>query len=159
MPPDVPPPALSLLHRQGRLARRRDLVRCGLTRWRLDVLLDTGVLRVVQRDVLSARRDVPDDEAVRAAVVGLDGVASHSTAARVWGIELLESAGWEVTVGRDRSRAAWFGTNVHRRSLADEQVRVVDGLRVTTPVRTVIDLCLALPLPSTDAALREGVDR
>jgi very-short-patch-repair endonuclease len=161
MPPVVPPSALALLQRQGGLARRRDLVRCGVTRWRLDVLVDAGALRVVHRDVLSARRDVPDDEAVRAAVVGLDGVASHSTAARVWGIELLESAGCEVTVGRDRSRAVWPGVDIHRRRLAGEDVRVVGGLRVTAPVRTVVDLCLTLPLTaavaSTDAAVRAGV--
>lgn len=160
MPPVVPASALSLLQQQGGLARRRDLVRCGLTRWRLDRLVDAGALRLVHGDVLSARPEA-DDEAVRAAVVGLEGVASHTSAARVWGIELLGDAGCEVTVGRDRSRASWPGVEVHRRRLPDEDVRVLDGLRVTSPVRTVLDLCLTSPLTaavaSADAAVRAGV--
>jgi len=157
----VPPSARALLQRQGGLARRRDLVRCGLTRWRLDRLLDAGVLRPVGRDVLSSRDEATDDEAVRAAVVGLDGVASHSTAARVWGIELLADAGCVVTVGRDRSRATWPGADVHRRHLGPDDVRVVAGLRVTAPVRTVLDLCLtstlAAAVASADSAVRAGL--
>lgn len=79
----------------------------------------------------------------------------------MWGIELLVAAGCEVTVGRDRSRAAWPGADVHRRQLAAEDVRVVGGLPVTAPVRTVVDLCLTLSLAaavvSADAAMRVGV--
>ena len=112
-------------------------------------------------DVLSARTDVPDDEHVRAAVVGLAGVASHSTAARVWGIELLEEdPACHVTVGRNRSRARWEDVTVHRRDLSPQDTRTVSGVRVTSALRTVLDLCLTLPLPaavaSADSALRSG---
>ena len=159
----LPAPALALLERQGGLARRRDLVRCGLTRFRLDRLVGGGVLRPVSADVLSVRPEPSDDEAVRAAVVGLDGVASHGAAARVWGIELLEAGTDEVTVGRDRSRAAWPEVEVHRRHLDEHDVRVVGGMRVTSPVRTVLDLCLTRPLAaavaSADSAVRTGVVR
>ena len=162
VPVSVPLPVVALLQRQGGLARRRDLLRCGLTRWRLDALVDAGALRVVRGDVLSAVVDAADDEVVRAAVVGLDGVASHSTAARVWGIDLLhDDPGCHVTVARGRSRAAWPDVTVHRRRLAVEETRVVGGLRVTSPLRSVLDLSLTQPLApaavSTDSALRAGL--
>ena len=162
MPPVVPLPALALLQRQGGLARRRDLRRCGLTRRRLDGLVATGALRAVVADVVSARADVAGDEDLRVAVVGLDGTASHSSAARVWRIELLEDdPACHVTVGRDRSRAAWTGASVHRRDLGAADTCIVDGLRVTSALRTVLDLCLTLPLPaavvSVDSALRAGL--
>ena len=160
--PVVPHAAVALLERQGGLARRSDLHRCGIPRRGVERLISDGALRTVTRDVVSARTDVPDDEAVRAAVVGLAGVASHCTAARLWGIGLLDDErGCEVTVGRDRSRAAWPGVKVHRRDLPPEDVRVLGGIRVTSPVRTVLDLSLVLPLVaavvSADAALRAGV--
>lgn len=159
---DVPPPVEALLRRQGGLARRRDLVRQGLDRRALGRLLDGGALRVALGDVLSARHDVADDEPVRAAVVGLAGVASHTTAARLWGIDLVaDDRRCHVTVARGRSRAAWTGVVVHRRRMLDEDVRVRHGVQVTSPLRTVLDLCLTLRLAeavaSADAAVRAGL--
>jgi hypothetical protein len=50
---------------------------------------------------------------------------------------------------------------VHRRPLATDDVRVVRGLRLTSPLRAVLDLCLTLPLAaavaSVDSALRAGL--
>ena len=164
MPLDVPPQVAELLRRQGGLARRRDLVRQGLDRRALARLVDDGALRVVAGDVLSVRPDAADDEPVRAALVGLGAVASHTTAARLWGIDLVaDDRRCHVTVGRGRSRASWPGVTVHRRHLLDEEVRVVRGVSATSPLRTVVDLCRTLPLAeavaSADAAVRAGLVR
>ena len=117
VPVSVPLPVVALLQRQGGLARRRDLLRCGLTRWRLDALVDAGLLH--------------------------GDPSCH------------------VTVARGRSRAAWPDVTVHRRRLAVEETRVVGGLRVTSPLRSVLDLSLTQPLApaavSTDSALRAGL--
>ncbi len=158
----VPPEVLALLARQGGLARRRDLRAAGLRRAALDRALRGGILRALHRDVLSARADVPPDETLRCAVVGLDGVASGTSAAAVWGFELVERPDeHHVTVGRDRSRARWRGTVVHRSDLRPEDVRVRDGVAVTAPTRTVLDLCRSLPLPeavaAADSAMRLGL--
>ena len=156
----VPREVMALLRRQGGLARRRDLHVAGQRRRVLERAVAAGTLRLLHGGVVSARVDAPPDEAVRAAVVGLDGAASHTAAARAWGIELVEGGGpHEVTVGRDRSRASWPGTVVHRRDLPADDVTVRDGMRVTTPLRTVLDLARSLPLAeavaAVDSALRQ----
>lgn len=67
-----------------------------------------------------------------------------------------------VTVGRDRSRARRDGIAVRRRDLADGDVVERDGLRLTGPLRTVLDCCRDLPLAQAvavavaDSALRAG---
>ena len=158
----VPPDVLALLSRQGGLARRRDLQAAGLRRRALERGLRSGALRAVGGNVVSARLDVPDHEPARAAAVGLDGVVSHSTAARMWGIELVEDQGQcHVTVARDRSRAAWAGAVVHRSDLDADDVALHDGCRLTTVLRTVLDLCRVLPLAeavaAADSALRQSL--
>lgn len=156
------PEVVTLLRRQGGFARRQDLRSAGLPRRALERAVATGALRLLAGGVVTARSDVGADQAARAAVVGLDGAASHTTAAVAWGIELVVlPTGPEVTVGRDRSRAAWAGAVVHRRDLAADDVLVRDGLRLTSPLRTVLDLCRSLPLPeavaAADSALRLGL--
>ena len=159
----VPPDVLALLSRQGGVARRRDLRAAGLRRRALEQALRSGTLRALGGDVVSARLDQPKDEAARAAAVGLDGVASHTTAARLWGIDLVDDTApcHHVTVGRDRSRAVWPGTVVHRSDLDADDVGVRDGVRVTSVLRTVLDLCRTLPLAeavaAADSALRQGL--
>lgn len=107
----------------------------------------------------SAPAPVEDSQqALRSAVVALRGVASHQDAARLWGIELVEPSPLRhVTVSRCRSRAKHSGTRVHRADLAEVAER--DGIRVTTALRTVVDLCRSLPLghavAAADSALRQ----
>lgn len=138
----VPTEVLALLQQQGGLATRRDLRAAGLRRRALERAVAAGSLRMLTGGVVSARVDQPADEPARAAVVGLGGTASHTTAARAWGIELVERpTDAEVTVCRDRSRASWPGTVVHRQDLVADEVVLSDGVRVTSPLRTVLDLC------------------
>lgn len=95
---------------------------------------------------------------LRAAVTALDGVASHEDAARLWGIELVQSSPVRhVTVARCRSRARHPETRVHRADLRDRAE--VDGIPSTTALGTVLDLCRTLPhahaVASADSALRK----
>jgi hypothetical protein len=158
----MPPAALRLLQCQGGLARRRDLRTAGVSRRGLVRLLEDEDLRPLAADVVTARGDTPTDEAVWAAVVGLRGTASHRSAARMWGLELVRRDGpVEVTVGRNRSRAVWPSAKVHRQDLPPDDVQEHGGLRLTTPLRTVLDLARALPLEqavaAADSALRQGL--
>lgn len=154
----VPAPVHALLLSQGGLARRRDLLAAGLTRRSLERHVRSGALRRIRADLFSATSDQPPDLLLRAAVVALDAAASGTSAAKVWGIELVHAPTRQcVTVPRDRSRSAWPATTVHRSDLA-EDITVRDGIRVTTVVRTVLDLCRWLPLAeavaAADSALR-----
>lgn len=96
--------------------------------------------------------------AVREAVTALRGVASHEDAALLLGIELVEPSPLRhVTVARGRSRLAHPGTRVHRADVGP--TLHVEGIPVTTGVRTVLDLCRCLPLEQAvaagDSALRK----
>lgn len=155
----VPPDVLSLLQRQGGVARRRDLHAAGLRRRTFERAVRSGDLVQLGGDVLSARAVADELTGLRAAVVGLAGAASGRSAALVWGIDLVElPAVHEVTVDRNRARAQWPGTAVRRRSLRPDDVTVQDGLFVTSPLRTVVDLLRDVPLDhavaAADSALR-----
>lgn len=104
----------------------------------------------------------PDQLALRAViregVNALRGVASHQDAALLLGIELVEpSPTRHVTVARSRSRLSRPGTTVHRCDV--DGTLLVDGIPLTSGVRTVLDLCRTLALAhavaAADSALRK----
>lgn len=69
---------------------------------------------------------------------------SHESAARDQGLEVVDDGGRQsLTVPRNRSRVVLPGWDVHRR---DVEVVEVRGRRVTSPVRTVVDLAGDRPL-------------
>ena len=148
-----------LLDRQGGMARRRDLLAAGLTRRRLRRRVELGQLRALTPHLFTDRSEPAPDEALRSAAVGLQAVVSHTSAALLWGLELAATPdALTVTVDRDRSRVSRAGVTVRRADLsAGDQVER-DGLRVTTVLQTVLDLCRSLPLAhavaAADSALR-----
>lgn len=84
------------------------------------------------------------DEAMRSAVRRARGVLSHVSAAAWWGFDVLvDPPTPQVTVGRQRSRA---GAGVWRRPLIPDDVTRHRDLRVTVPLRTVLDCARSLPL-------------
>jgi hypothetical protein len=99
-------------------------------------------------------------EAMALAVGGL-GVFSDQTAVRVWdGVEAREER-IELTVADDSHPVRRRGLRVRRRSLAPHDVVDWDGLRVTTPQRSFVDVAERLWLPSLvavgDDFLRRGL--
>ncbi len=77
---------------------------------------------------------------------------SHESAARSWGIELLSDGQQRLTVPRNRSRLLVSGWHVVRSDLPVGGVEERDGLRTTSPLRTVRDLCRVLPHTSAVVA-------
>ena len=151
-----------LLERQGGIARRRDVLRAGLSRRQLARLLRQGRLRPLTPHLLTNVDQPVADEALRALAVGLEATVSHESAALQWGMELARTPEQlSVTVARNRSRAARKGCAVHRSDLpADDRVEKA-GVWLTTALRTVLDLCRSLPLHEavavSDSALRRGL--
>lgn len=91
-------------------------------------------------------------------------VASHRSAAALWGFDLLnegreEHAEVELTCRAGR-RLVLREARVHRLRLGEDEVAVREGLRLTAPVRTVADLLRSLPLHeaviAADSAFRQG---
>jgi hypothetical protein len=117
----------------------------------------TGTVRV-RRGLYVAQ---PGDEArVAAAVLRLDAIASHETAAAIWRIPTLGSAP-PVQVTRQRrsqGTARYEDVVVHHARLGPNEVTVHTGVPVTTPARTVVDLArrraFRAGVVAADAALR-----
>lgn len=169
-----------LLRRQQGMATRAQLAAAGLGRRELERTLRDGGLRRdrpglyvvpdrVQRGLhlLSGGRPDPGYVAdVREVLLTIGGqaAAARRSAAVVWGFDLfVEPRLVEVDVEPGRSRAARQGVSVRRRSVDHAVERSVLGfspLRVTGPLRTVLDCAADLPLAEAvtvaDSALRAG---
>jgi very-short-patch-repair endonuclease len=86
---------------------------------------------------------------------GDGAVLSHLSAAAVWGLAHAPPT-VEVTVPRDR-RPRPRGVRVHRpNSLTADETRMRDGLRVTTPKRTLTDLARTLSLDDLERVVAEA---
>ena len=135
----------------GRLTRRADW-----TRLRRGAYLDA---RPPREDVARHRL------LVRAMLDALHrpAVVSHQSAAVLWGIPLwgLPLDRVHVTRRPGASTGASRSLHVHVARLPDDDISVIDGLVVTGPVRTVLDVARSAPLDVgvvvLDAALRTGV--
>jgi hypothetical protein len=93
-----------------------------------------------------------------ARVCGPRATASHQTAAALWELALISAGPQCLTVPRERGRLTVPGWKVYRRDLDPQDVVVLGGIRLTTPLRTVLDLSRSLPLDeavvAADSALR-----
>jgi very-short-patch-repair endonuclease len=94
-------------------------------------------------------------------LAGPGAALSHEAAAQALGIELLNPAPRRLTVPRNRSGKTVDGWYVVRADLPAADVEEVEGVRVTTPLRTVVDLCRVLSqseaVVAADSALRRNL--
>ena len=89
-----------------------------------------------------------------------DPLISHQSAAAVWGIPLDEA--WPGTVhvlvppqSRARSKN---GVTVHRSTISDADVVDVDGMLVTSPARTLLDLARTTSFASAVVAIDHALN-
>jgi predicted transcriptional regulator of viral defense system len=134
----------ALARRQHGVVARVQLADLGLGRHAIGQLLKRGRLHAVHRGVYAVgHRRVTRDGAWMAAVLaaGPGAVLSHRSAAALWGIRESNRAKLELTVPRERRRP---GLTLHRTQLPDDERTVHDGISVTTPARTLLDLAALL---------------
>jgi hypothetical protein len=151
---------------------RRDAVRSGWSDGELARLVRAGELARLRRGAYVSALLPPDAATrhrllVRATMAGLrrSGVVSHQSAAVLHGLPLWDAALDRVHI--TRRPPAWQDTSrvlrCHVARLRDDEVEEVDGVPVTSPVRTALDLARSLPheaaVVSLDAALRQGMLR
>jgi very-short-patch-repair endonuclease len=85
---------------------------------------------------------------------GKDAVLSHRSAAALWGMRTTTRDRVDVTVPRPlRSRPR---IDFHRGRLPSDESSVVDGIPVTTPPRTLLDLAGVVPLRHLERAVDEA---
>jgi hypothetical protein len=134
---------LRLAGRQRSLITRRQLLELGCPKALIEAWLDAGLLFRVHRGVYAlAGARVDFDFRVLAGVLaaGEDAVASHRTAAALFGLRRVMCDAVEVTVpGRRAPKGK--GLVGHRSDRLEAADRTVIGVvPVTTPVRTLLDL-------------------
>ena len=133
----------ALAGRQGGVVARRQLVELGLSAAAIDHRVRAGRLHAVHRAVYAVGHRVVGVVGRRWAAVlacGVGAVLAGVSAAAAYEIRRSSSATIHVLVGRG-GRERRDGIRLHWcRSLPADEVTTLDGLPITTPARTLLDL-------------------
>jgi hypothetical protein len=133
----------------------------GYSRTQLDTLVRLRVVRRALRNVY-VRADVPDTIEIRALAASLVhpfGIISDRFAAWIHGVDVFDYRELEIlpvvetVVLRGGSRTRRSGCQGGRRDLAPDDVMVVNGMQILTPLRTAMDLGCRLSRRNALAAL------
>lgn len=127
--------------KNGGIFSTQEAVALGLPKTTLHRRVADGVFVRVARGVLALPGTATrSDIQMRAALRILGAVVSHESAARIHGFEPIGDGPPNVTVSH-RGTHTFPGVIVHQSTdLLDEHVQGIDGMRVTTPLRTLVDL-------------------
>jgi very-short-patch-repair endonuclease len=147
----------ALADRQYGVVTREQLLTAGLGRGAIARAVEAGRLRPVFRGVYAVGHVALRREAWWMAALlacGPGAALSHRTAATLWGLRTDAPLPVDVTTstahGRKHARIT-----THRKRLHPVDALIIDGLRVTSPSRTLVDLAATL----SGRALRELVER
>jgi very-short-patch-repair endonuclease len=152
------------LHEHGAaqhgLVTRAQLLTAGVPDHVIERRVRARRLRTVRRGVYQAGPIVGPRAREMAAVLacGCECRVSHCSAAGLWELRGGDSSNdsTEVTVHR-RRRRRMEGIRVHRvNDLAPDEVTVLDGIPVTTPARTLLDLGECVSMREMEQAVARG---
>jgi predicted transcriptional regulator of viral defense system len=145
----------SLLASQHGVVTRAQFLGLGFTSEAIDHRIERGRLFRIHAGVYAVGRpELTRYGRWMAAVLscGRGAALSHESAAVLWGIRSREGRGIELTAPGYHRRA---GITVHRRQLADGEVTRRQGIPVTAPVSTLVDLAARVPR-RLEAAVKEA---
>jgi len=146
-----------LARSQHGVVTRQQVFARGLSDGVIEHRLGTGRWRRMASGVYAlAGTDATWRQKVLAACLsgGLGGVASHSSAAALWGLSGFVAGTVEVTVPRGRSHASRLAVVHQTRQLDPVDASTIDGIPVTRVARTLVDLAGCVD----DARLEDAVD-
>lgn len=145
---------------RGRIARSQ-LLAAGITRSAIRRRVRNGRLELIHRGVygLPHTADLPfAAETAALLACGAGAVLSHHSAATLWRLRPGVARPVHVTIPGCRGGAAPAGVVVHRSvTVSTDDVRVHEGLPVTSPARTILDVAASLPDRDVERLLDEGV--
>jgi very-short-patch-repair endonuclease len=153
---------MRIAERRDELVTQRQLQTLGLSRDAIRYLLKSGVLTPVYRGVYSVvPGQVSDERRLLAACLAVrGGVVSHQSAAAHWRLRRAPRGSLDLTVRAPR-QVRLPGIRVHRVLLIDEDDVVLypNGLRVTTPARTLFDLAAIVSPEVLVSASHDALNR
>ena len=154
--------AWSLAAKQQGLLTRRDLLALGFTTKGIRHRIARGRLHPVMRGVYAVGwPQLTPKRRWMAAVLacGANATLSHGSAGALWGIVRERRGRVDVSVRR-RSKHRRTGIRAHGRpSLPAGEVTLHDGIPVTTPARTLVDLATQLDCTALERAINEADKR
>ena len=134
----------SIAARQGGVIAAGQLAGVGLSKYAIRNRVGTGRLHPLHRAVYAVGHPrVPAAGRRWAAVLaaGDGAVLSHGSAGDAWGLRKNSSPRMHVTLAAHNGRQRRAGVIIHRVATLDQdEVTRLDGLPITTPARTVLDL-------------------
>lgn len=148
--------ALDIAAEQHGVVTRSQLLAAGASAKMIGLRLKRGRLRSMHRGVyLVASVEPPMARAMAACLAcGPESLVSHRSAAELWGLVDPGSPGHPIavtTTGPDRRPS---GIRVHRSTTLDPSERTrLDGVPITTPLRTLLDLTLVERSRTVERAL------
>ena len=123
--------------------------------------LRNGRLERVHRGVYRLPQTADLPLAVEAAALlacGADAALSHHSAATLWQLRPGAARPIHVTIPADRGGPGLSGVKLHRsRTISQADVRVHDGLPVSSPARTLLDVAAALTDRDVERLVDEGL--
>ncbi|RPI24071.1 MAG: hypothetical protein EHM57_03160, partial [Actinobacteria bacterium] len=149
---------LSIAGDQHSVLSHRQALAAGVTKAQLHRATRSGLLTLVAPQVYAIAH-LPRTRRTEITIGCLtyDGAASHQTAAELW--ELLSPRDQRVHVITTRwDRVLRAELAVHEsRDLIDEDIATLDGIPVTTPTRTLVDLGAEVAPQAVEIAFETGV--
>ena len=98
-------------------------------------------------------------QALKAVELSTGGIVSHRSAAEIWGL-LFPSGYVEASIKQGHAAKLHPPAIAHRiKDLRPDLAVEREGLRVTDPVRTIVDLGLVVPHALVASALRRGLSK
>jgi len=145
--------------RRHGLVCRVDLAAAGRSRSSWYRAHRSGLLVPVHAGVSRLASVAPSPaQAIHAAVLATGGLASHLSAAWLWGAEVRGFDPVDVTVARRERSPRLVGVRIHRPvDLADLRAMSRAGIATTSPLRTALDLGAVCPATTVAAVVEHLV--
>ncbi len=150
----------ALATRQHGVVSYRQLQRLGLTRHEIGDRVRAGRLHPIHHGVYAVgHRHLSREGRFIAAVLsaGDEAVLSHRSAAALW--DLLETRGPRIDVTTPAHRRGDRALHLHQHALRPLDTTTRQGIPVTKPLRTILDLAACVPQPQLERAVRQAVYR
>jgi very-short-patch-repair endonuclease len=149
--------------RQHGLVTRRQLLDAGVSTLVIDRRVQAGRLVPAFRGVyqVGPLRSPRTREMAALLACGPEAVVSHESAGSLWELGGPRPPGRVVHIGLRRGkRRSRRGIRLHGLpTLIDSDVSAVDGLRVTTATRTLLDMAVRWPSRTLERAVADALDR